>query len=109
MGVAADLTAEPGAQAAVALAQVDASLTRQPDQLAPRSLVKPRIRGVRDVLFHHRGVDGDLLQVVVLHRSGALSGPDRLGQQPLHTLLANPEKRAKVGDALRGGISWRCR
>lgn len=45
---------------------------------------------MRDVLFHHRGIESDLFEVVILHRSGALSGLDRLGHQPLDTFVADP-------------------
>jgi hypothetical protein len=90
MSIAPDLSANPGAEAVVVLPQADASLARQPDQLAPCGLVKPGIRWVGDVLFHHRGIDGDLLQMIVLHRPGALPSLDRLGEQPFHTLLTDP-------------------
>jgi hypothetical protein len=35
-------------------------------------------------------INSDLLEVAVLHRPGALPGPDRHGQQPFHTFLADP-------------------
>jgi hypothetical protein len=42
-------------------------------------------------------VDGDLLQMIVLHRPGALPGLDRLGQQPLHAFFADPVAPAGQG------------
>jgi hypothetical protein len=35
-------------------------------------------------------VDGNLLQMIVLNRPGALPGLDRFSQQPLHTLFTDP-------------------
>ncbi len=57
MGIAANLNEQPGAEAVVVLAQTDARVTRQRDELAPCSLVEPGIRRMHDVLFHHRGID----------------------------------------------------
>ena len=43
-----------------------------------------------NVLFHHRGIDGDPLEVAALHCTGPLPGFNCLGQQPLDTFLADP-------------------
>ena len=90
MGVASDLTGQPGCEAVVVLAQTNPGLTGQPDQFAPCRFIQPGIGRVRDVLFHHRGVDRDPLEIVALHRPGALPGLDRLGQHPFDAFLANP-------------------
>jgi hypothetical protein len=58
--------------------------------LTARSLVKPGVRRIGDVLFHHGRVDGHALGAVLINHPGFLSGPDSLGQQPFDTLLANP-------------------
>ena len=51
----------------------------EPDQLASCRLVQTGIRRVGDILFHHRGVDRDPLEVIAFHQLGALGGLDCLG------------------------------
>jgi len=68
MGVAPGLQGQPGCQTVVVLPQGDPGLGRQGDELAPGFLIQPRVGRVRDVLFHHRGVDGDAGQAGVVDR-----------------------------------------
>jgi hypothetical protein len=89
VGVAADLRGQPRRQARVALPQLDPGLLGQVHQLRPGPLVKARIGRVSDGLLHHRRVDRDLIQALVLDGAGLAAGLDGLGQQPLDTFLAN--------------------
>ena len=97
MGGAPNLTGQTRGQAAIALPQAEPGLSGQPDQFAPCRLKQPGVRGMGNVLFHHRGIDGDPLEVAVLHCTRPLPGFNRLGQQPLDTFLADPNSSAGHG------------
>lgn len=56
---------------------------------------------MRDGLLHHRGVHRDLGQAARRHGTRGPACLDRLGQQPLHTLLAD----AITPAAERGGVN----
>ena len=97
MGIAPNLTGQTRGQAAIALPQAEPGLSGQPDQFAPCRLKQPGIRWMGNVLFHHRGIHGDPLEVAALHCTGPLPGFNRLGQQPLDTFLADPISPAGQG------------
>ncbi|PIL17841.1 hypothetical protein P775_22700 [Puniceibacterium antarcticum] len=44
---------------------------------------------IRDILFHHGGVDGDAGQAVVVDDSARPARLNRLAQQPLRALFAD--------------------
>ena len=94
MGVAPNLTGQTRGKAAIALPQADPGLSGQPDLFAPCRIKQPGIRWMGNVFFHHRGIDGGLLEVAVLHCTGSLPGFNRFGPQPLDT----PAQRQHLGD-----------
>lgn len=96
MGVATHLQREPRGEPGVGLPQLHPGLLRQRHQLLPRPLVEPGVRGIGNVLFHHGRVDGHAPGAVLTDRPTLLPGPDRLGQQPLDPLFADP--RAPAGE-----------
>ena len=67
MGGAPNLTGQTRGQAAMALPQAEPGLSGQPDQFAPCRLKQPGTRWMGNVLFHHRGIHGDPLEVAALH------------------------------------------
>ena len=97
MGIAPNLTGQTRGQAAIALPQAEPGLSGQPDQFAPCRLKQPGIRWMGNVLFHHRGIHGDPLEVAAFHCTGPLPGCNRLGQHPLDTFLADPISPAGQG------------
>ena len=88
--VAADLQRKSWGKSGVGLPQIHPSLLRQHRQLIARPLVKPGVRRIGDVLFHHGRIDGDALGAAFINHPGFLAGLDRLGQHPFHTLFADP-------------------
>ena len=50
VGIATDLTGQPGCQAVVILAQANPGLASQTDQLAPRRLIQPGVGRVSNAL-----------------------------------------------------------
>jgi len=96
------------------LPQIHPSLLRQHRQLITRSLVKSGVRWIGDVLFHHGRVDGHALDAVLIDHAGFLPGPDRLGQQPFDTFLADTpppsgqrrrvDRRAMLEERLPGEV-----
>ena len=104
MGIAAHLHGQPGREPIVALPQLDPGLCRQGNQLAARLLVEPGVRRMGDHsgglrgctaatvplhIIQHGGVDRDPGQAPLIDRAGFPPGLDRLGQQPLHPVLAD--------------------
>lgn len=75
--------------------QINPGLLRQRRQLIARPLVKSGVRRIGDVLFHHGCVDGHAPGAVLIDHAGLLPGPDRLGQQPFDTFLADPPPLAR--------------
>lgn len=90
MGVSADLDSQPGCFSCIGLPQVETAFPGQGDQLCPRPLVEPRIRGMGDVLFHDRRIDGNAGEAGVVHRARRSTRLDGLGQQPFRPFLADP-------------------
>ena len=91
MGIAPDLARQPRREPRVALAQRQARFLRERHQTLPTGLlVKPRIRGMGDCLLHHRGVHDHRLDAAFRDHPGPAARLDRLGQQPLDALLADP-------------------
>ena len=103
MGIPSDLGGQPRGKAGVALAQIDPGFFRQARQQGAGALVKPRIRGMSDGLFHHGRIDGHPFQALVADRARSSACLYRLGQQPLHPFLADPLAPAHQ----RRGIDWR--
>ena len=92
-----NLTGRTRGQAAMALPRAEPGLSGQPDQFAPCRLKQSGIRWMGNVLFHHRGIHGDPLEVAALHCTRPLPGFNRLGQHPLDTFLADPISPAGQG------------
>jgi hypothetical protein len=102
MGVTPGLHGQARGLAVVVLPQPDAGLPGQRHQGATRFLVEPAVGRVRDGLLHHRGVHRDLGQTARRHRAGGTAGLDGLGQQPLHSLLADAAAPAAERGRMNG-------
>jgi hypothetical protein len=89
MGIATNLQRQSRRKAGVGLPQFHPGLLRQGDQLIACPLVKPGVRRIGDILFHHGGIHRHALGAVLIDRAGFLPGQDCLGQQPLHALFAD--------------------
>lgn len=90
MGIAPDLTRQTRREPRVTLAKRQVRSFSERHQTPTGLLVKPRIRGMGDCLFHHRGVHDHRLDAAFRDHPGPAARLDRLGQQPLDALLANP-------------------
>jgi hypothetical protein len=90
VGVTADLAGQPRRQPGIALAQREPGLAGELDQAQARLLVEPRVGGVGDGLFHDGRVHDHRFGAALPDHAGLSPGLDRLGQQPLDALLADP-------------------
>ncbi len=89
-------------------------MRRQGNQLAAGLLVEPGVCRMRDVLFHHRGIDGDPGQAAIIDRAGLAPG-DRPGHSIVlvsnHSTPSSPIRlrHRTSGDGLIGGsIGGQC-
>lgn len=72
----------------VALAQLDAGLLGEPDQLLERPVHEARVGRMRDRLGLHRGVDDDPLEILRLQGAGLVGDREALLDQCHELLLA---------------------
>ena len=84
MGVAADLQRQARSKSGIDLAQINPRLLRQSRQLRPRPFIKASVRGIGEVLFHHRRVNRHAPHAVLVDHPRFAPGRDGLGQQPLN-------------------------
>lgn len=105
MGVAANLQRQPRCKARVRLPQFHPGLFRHGDQLTARPLIKPEVCRMGDRLFPSRSCPPP--HAVLVDHLGLLPGPDGLGQQPLHTLFADPPCQRVNEDGAMGGRCWK--
>jgi hypothetical protein len=107
VGIAADPVARASGKSRVGLPQIHPNLLCQFRQLTARALVKPGVRRIGNVLFHHGRVDGHALDTVVVDGTGFLPSLDRLGQQPLNTFLPIRPRLRVSDDGSIGSLCWK--
>ena len=90
MGITTDLAGQPRRKAGIALAQGKPGVVGELHQAQAGLLVEPRIGGVGDRFLHHGRVHDHRLGAALADDASFAPGLDRLGEQPLDTLLADP-------------------
>ena len=100
MGIAANLQRQSRGKPGIGLPQLHPGLLRQRHQLIPRPLIKPGVRGIRNILLHHRRIHRHALHAALANGTGFLPGTDRLGEQPFDPLF--PDATTPTGQ--RGRI-----